>query len=167
MATKPLQPVSAASSPNDRPLSTLSASQNAETSKYFFPRVVHLRLQDGSLLKFAPGVRDVPNSLHPTELEILKRSGAKAVDSNVKEPVLAPGMATGGPADGQELARANAIGAKALKMSAENVSELALEQKEAIEAKQEAEANPETPEVKAEKKTKADAKLKADADAKK
>jgi hypothetical protein len=139
----------------DRPLSTLAASQSAETTKYFFPRVVHLRLQDGELLKFAPGVRNVPSSLHPSELEVLKRSGAKPVDASGKEPVLAPGVWVGGPADGEELARANAINGAALKLSAEHVSELTDNQKEAIEAKQSGEPAPESSEQKA--KAEADA----------
>lgn len=52
----------------------------AQTEKWFFPTVVHLRLRDQSLLKFAPGPRDVPISLHEAEKAILMRHGAKPIE---------------------------------------------------------------------------------------
>jgi len=57
----------------------------AQTETWFFPNVVHLRLRDHSLLKFAPGPREVPSDLPEAEREILKRNGAKPIAVSGKQ----------------------------------------------------------------------------------
>lgn len=56
-----------------------------KTEQWHFPGVVHLRLRDQSLLKFAPGVRNVPSDLGDAEREILKRHGATPVEAQAKQ----------------------------------------------------------------------------------
>jgi hypothetical protein len=97
------------------------------TSTYFFPRVVHLRLADGSLLKFAPGPREVPNNLHPAEMEILKRNGVKPIGQTSKQVIVATEAAIAAPATDLDTAKVNAIQAKALAQSDEESPELANE----------------------------------------
>jgi hypothetical protein len=112
----------------EKPLSTLSASQNADTTTFFFPRVVHLRLQDGALLKFAPGPREVPNSLHPEELAILARSGAKPIEKVSKQVVTASEELAAAHATGADTSRANAALDNALAASGEDSAELTKEE---------------------------------------
>ena len=95
------------------------------TSTYFFPRVVHLRLADGSLLKFAPGPREVPNNLHPAEMEILKRNGVKPIGQTSKQVIAATEAAIAAPATDLDTAKVNAIQAKALAQSSDKSPELA------------------------------------------
>jgi hypothetical protein len=65
----------------------------AQTEKWFFPTVVHLRLRDQSLLKFAPGPRDVPADLQEAEKAILMRHGAKPIE--LKEAAVGTQSASG------------------------------------------------------------------------
>jgi len=99
------------------------------TSTYFFPRVVHLRLADGSLLKFAPGPREVPNNLHPAEMEILKRNGVKPIGQTSKQVIAATEAAIAAPATDLDTAKVNAIQAKALAQSGDKSTELSSDEK--------------------------------------
>jgi len=99
------------------------------TSTYFFPRVVHLRLADGSLLKFAPGPREVPNNLHPAEMEILKRNGVKPIGQTSKQVIAATESTLAAPVTDLDTAKVNAIQAKALVQSGEKSTELSSDEK--------------------------------------
>jgi hypothetical protein len=52
---------------------------------WFFPKVVHLRLRDQSLLKFNPGPQELPEDLPELEKEILMRYGVKPIASASKQ----------------------------------------------------------------------------------
>lgn len=56
-----------------------------KTEQWHFPTVVHLRLRDQSLLKFAPGVRSVPSEIGEAERNILKLHGATPVTAQPKQ----------------------------------------------------------------------------------
>jgi len=60
------------------------------TENWFFPNLVHLRMRDQSLLKFAVGPQPVPSDLPEEEREILKRNGAKPIEVTSKTPPGAP-----------------------------------------------------------------------------
>ncbi len=62
-----------------------TASDLGATETWVFPKVVHLRLRDHSLLKFAPGARQVPVSLIDAEKEYLRRNGASPVEAQHKK----------------------------------------------------------------------------------
>jgi hypothetical protein len=133
MATKPL-PLQNTNTPN--PTNANEGKQG--TSIFFFPKVVHLRRQDQSLLKFAPGPREVPNDLHPAELEILARSGAKPIGQVSKQVVTASEELAAAHATGADTAKPNAALESALAASGENGPELTKEEKDAKDAKAEA-----------------------------
>jgi hypothetical protein len=60
-------------------------AEAVKTEQWHFQSVVHLRLRDQSLLKFAPGVRNVPSDIGDAEREILKRHGATQVEAQPKQ----------------------------------------------------------------------------------
>jgi hypothetical protein len=60
-------------------------AEAVKTEQWHFQSVVHLRLRDQSLLKFAPGVRNVPSDIGDAEREILKRHGATPVTEQPKQ----------------------------------------------------------------------------------
>ncbi len=62
-----------------------TASDLGATETWVFPKVVHLRLRDHSLLKFAPGARQVPVRLIDAEKEYLRRNGASLVEAQPKQ----------------------------------------------------------------------------------
>lgn len=150
---------------SEKPLSTLSASQSAETTTFFFPRVVHLRLQDGALLKFAPGPREVPNSLHPEELAILARSGAKPIEKTSKQVIAASEELAAAQTTGTDTARANAELDNALTASGEDSAELTKEEQDIAAMPEGVDKEAAKDDLAAKRKATKDAAVKAEADA--
>lgn len=74
-----------------------TASDLGATETWVFPKVVHLRLRDHSLLKFAPGARQVPTSLIDAEKEYLRRNGASLVETQSKQASNEAESASGEP----------------------------------------------------------------------
>jgi hypothetical protein len=149
----------------EKPLSTLSASQSADTITYFFPRPVHLRLQDGHLLKFAPGAREVPNSLHPEELAILARNGAKPIEKVSKQVVTASEELAAAHATGADTSRANAALDNALAASGEDSAELTKEEQDIAAMPEGAEKEAAKADLATKRKAAKDSAAKAEADA--
>jgi hypothetical protein len=149
----------------EKPLSTLAASQNAETSTFFFPRPVHLRLQDGALLKFAPGPREVPNSLHPEELAILARSGAKPIEKTSKQVIAATEDSIAAHATGADTAKSNAVLENALAASGDDSAELTKEDQDIAAMPEGAEKETAKADLATKRKAAKDAAVKAEVDA--
>ena len=119
----------------------------------FFPREIHLRLRDQSLLKFNAGPQEVPADLPDEEKAILTRQGVKPIGQVSKEVITATEQAKGALPTDAEAVRAKALQDKAQAQSEGKTKELTSEEKAA--------------EAKAAKEKAAADKAKAEADAKK